>query len=128
MHFATCRPLSCPRHCPGHLATMAAPSPWGSRLVGDPVFTFVRRSVRLVPHFVPLPRSLPGVHLRERSAIPGKDGVYPCVINHHTYSGDIASGMLRWVLGFTTGDLGSTNAGLAMRTGLAVPHDTYLLV
>lgn len=36
-----CAPSSCPRHCPGPLATMGTPSPYDSGPVGDPVFARV---------------------------------------------------------------------------------------
>ena len=39
----TCPPSPCPRLYAGRLATMGAPSPWGSRPLGDPVFRSIRR-------------------------------------------------------------------------------------
>jgi hypothetical protein len=43
------------------------------------------------------------------------------------YNG-VVSGMLRRAHNSTAGDLGSTNPGFTMRTGLAVHHATYLRV
>src|SRR5215469_13850516 len=42
-----CSPSPCLRHCPQRLSTMGTPSPWDSRPVGDPTFTYRGRSVCL---------------------------------------------------------------------------------
>ena len=42
-----CRPSPCSGRYPDRSSTMAAPSPWDSRPVGDPAFTLMRRLARL---------------------------------------------------------------------------------
>ena len=53
---------------------------------------------------------------------------FQCPSNRGTYSGVIASGMLRWVCSFTVGNWDSASVGFTMRPGLAAPHVTYLHV
>ena len=44
-----CGPSPCPGHYPRHSSTMATPSPYGSRRVGDPAVLFCTSSVRRCP-------------------------------------------------------------------------------
>ena len=115
----TCSPSSCLRHYPKRLATMGTPSPSGSRLVGDPAFAHMRRSVRVGAPFASLPCSLPGTHRREPSRAVVYCSLFPRGHRGLWSNGVAASGMLRRAPNFTVGNWGSTNPGFTMRTGLA---------
>jgi hypothetical protein len=102
-HATLCRPSSCPRHYPERWATMAAPSPYHSRGLGDPAFTAIERLACLGLPFVSLnlfskgrPPERASAYLSELYAVPVSS----------------SSGMLRWVRLFTTGDWNSTRLGL----------------
>jgi hypothetical protein len=114
-----CSPSPWSGRYPDPLSTMGTPSPWDSRPLGDPVFAFARRSVR--------------VGSPVRSLAPFITGYSPQRAFrqrpfHWRIGGVVASGMLRRVLPFTVGNLGSTSLGFTMRTGLAAPHATSLRV
>ena len=53
-------PFPCLRHYPEPSGTMGTPSPWGSRPLGDPALTLVRRRVRGGAPFVPFTLAVPG--------------------------------------------------------------------
>ncbi len=92
-----CRPSSCLKHYPEHLATMAAPSPWDSRPLGDPAFTSVKRISTCRCPFVRFTHSVWATHHRGRSIRSSIPGLLPHLMVLDVGCGVIASGLLRWV-------------------------------